>query len=237
MRIRELNAEGTRQFKEYLESLAEFSNTPIPLYLLTDPDYSVELEFEVALDDREFNSRYDMASYLVDRMRAVNLQDYLGNSGFWTWLGLYWFNQLCPADGAGSRTPSKPYNYILSNNFKHQPRHAIRTSYLLVKNYGEDARFLLCNPMQTRGDLTEQMSTRQFFIECDGVVRAASALYFDKSKDWYKTGAASYKRKGNIRRLISFLRQIELTYDLYSIHHEDLIGMLPGEFDAFRKSS
>lgn len=237
MKVRALNEKGIQQFREFILELTDHPGTPVPESLLTDPGTSHELDFDVELEDRKFDSRFEMAEYLVNQLAGTSVQAYLGDGGLWSWLGLYWFSQLCPADEHGYRNPSKPYNYILSSNFQHQPRHAIRTSYLLYKKYGSDAKFLLCNPMDKRGDLTEQLSTRQFFIECDGVMRAASRLYSDASNDRYKSGSASPKRKGNVRRYIAYLRQIELTYDLYSIRPDDLLDMLPREFDDFKQSA
>jgi len=237
MICRRLNDSGIRAFRNYVESLSSDRKKAVPTHLLTEDGTSEEIDFSIELQSILFDSRYDFGEYLIRCFEPYEMQSYYKDEGFWTWLALYYFDQLCPADGNGNRNPAKHYNYVLSSNYKHRSRHAVRTSFMLIKKYGADARFLLCNPLSKRGELTEQMTARQFFIECEGVVRAASKLYFDSAENWFKRGSASGKRKGNIRRYISYLRQIELTYDLYTITPDDLLGMLPLEFENFRTVS
>ena len=237
MIARRLNDTGLRAFREFIDRLAVAGNAATPIHLLTEPETSEALAFEAELDLGPCESRHELGQHLLNALDTFDMQPYLRDEGFWSWLALAYFDQLCPADGNGKRKPAKHYNYVLSSNYKHRSRHAIRTSYMLVKKYGDTAKFLLCNPLYKRGELTEQIAARQFFIECEGVIGAASSLYFDPNQDWFKRGSTSGKRKGNVRRFIAYLRQIELTYDLYTIEAQDLVGMLPDEFDAFRIAS
>ena len=142
-------------------------------------------------------------------------------------------DQLCPAKADGTRKPSKPYNYILSPNYNHRPRHALRTTWQLVNEYGEAAHFLLSKGPNERGELLEQLAARQFFIGCKGIIETASKLYSDPARNTFKVGSTSQKRRGNIRRYISYLQQLELTYDLYTLPRDEIINMLPAEYSGF----
>ncbi|MCP5430212.1 MAG: hypothetical protein H6962_08400 [Chromatiaceae bacterium] len=193
---RRLNKRGLRAFASYVDQLRDGSKLPAPVHLLTDDDYSEELEIPVSVGDDPFETRYDIGKHLVRAFRGKNMQPLLGDIGFWTWLALFWFDQLCPPAADGSRKPSKEYNYILSTNYNHRPRHAIRTTWLLVDRYGEDSLFLLSKKPNERGELIEQLAARQYFISCQGVIGAAAALYYDPDRATFKRGATSQKRKG-----------------------------------------
>ena len=231
--IRKLNGAGLSAFEQYLRDLREGEKLELPFHLLTDSRYSEPLEDFPDVERREFRTRYEMGAYLTEILEDVDMQSLLGDRGFWSWLALYWFDQLCPASADGSRKPSQIYNYILSPNYNHRPRHAVRTTWLLVSRYGETALFLLSKKPSERGELVEQLAARQYLIACRGVIEAASRLYYDPERRTFRRGSTSTKRKGNIRRYVGYLQQLDLTYDLYSLSGEDIIGMLPEEYKGF----
>ena len=68
------------------------------------------------------------------------------------------------------------------------------------------------------------------------VIEAASRLYYDPTTKSFKRGSASQKRRGNVRRFVNYLQQLELNYDLYSMPGTQLFEMLPEEYEVFRRS-
>jgi hypothetical protein len=66
-------------------------------------------------------------------------------------------------------------------------------------------------------------------------METAGELYTDAHTSGFKRGAAS-SRKGGARRLVAFLNQITLTYDIYSMSKEQLLNLLPSEFNRFKAS-
>ncbi len=231
--IRKLNEDGLEAFDTYLSDLRNGKKLNTPVHLLTDPRYSAALEEDLEIDQKVFSTRFAMGEYLVSVFQGVNMQPFLGDRGFWTWIALYWFDQLCPSLADGSRKPSRVYNYILSPNYNHRPRHAVRTTWFLVNSYGDTSRFLLSKKPSERGELIEQLAARQHLFNCRGVIEAASRLYYDPERKTFKRGSTSTTRKGNIRRYISYLQQLDLTYDLYSMEKEVILDMLPKEYERF----
>lgn len=231
--IRRLNDRGLRIFSDYIRRLAGGEKTDPPKSILTDDSCTEAVDFTVEIEDRNFDTRFDIGVYLKDRLVSINPQQLLGDSGIWSWMALFWFDQLCPAKSDGSRKPSKAYNYILSPNYNHQPRHALQTTWVLVDRYGETARFLLSKKPNERGELMEQIAARQFFISCRGIIEAANRLYYDPESKTFKRGSTTQTRKGNIRRFIGYLQQLELTYDLYTLPGDEIISMLPKEYNGF----
>lgn len=231
--IRRLNEQGLLAFQIHIQELAQGSKRDTPSHLLSDSRYSEALDIDIEIEPREFQTRFELGSYLSEILSDVHVQSILGDTGFWSWLALFWFDQLCPPLANGQRKPSKPYNYILSSNYNHRPRHAVYTTWMLTHQYGEIALFLLSKKPHERGELIEQLAARQYLISCRGVIETAKQLYYDPERKTFKRGATSQKRHGNIRRFVAYLQQLDLTYDLGSLASDSLLKMLPDEYAAF----
>ena len=233
MKLRRLKDAGIHQFSHYLTRLGEAPVESIPSELLENPSYSEEACTATDIENPGFATRYDLGLYLADRLQGCDQNAISSDAGLWTWLALFYFADLCPADISGSRKPSATNNYVLSDRHKDFHRHAIRTTYMLVREHGETVRFLLSNPLAKRGELTEQITGRPYFLSCDGIMEAARLLYADPNKGTWKRGAAS-KRAGAARRFGLVVKQFELTYDMFSLTGEQIVALLPREFDGFR---
>ncbi len=48
------------------------------------------------------------------------------------------------------------------------------------------------------------------------------------------TTRASPSRPGNLRHLIAVIQQLDFNYDLYGMRAEEILQLLPAEFDAWR---
>ena len=235
MKLRKLNYKGIEQFREYINDLRGGIEQNVPLHLLDGDEFSEDIEFDVELPTNEFKSRYEMGICLVDLFKDQNITPYIGDVGFWTWLALYWFDQLCPVK-AGKPNPSMAYNYVLSKDFRHRPRHSVYMTWQLVSRYGANAAFMLCKDMSTRGEITEQMMARQENLSSEGVMKLANDLYYDAETGLFKRGAAARKSAGCVARYIAWLDQIKMTYDVFSISADDLKSLLPAEFDRFMEA-
>lgn len=233
MKIRKLNKSGLKEFERFIDNLRSGGKQNTPDYLLTDPSTSEPLNWDLDLERIEFANRYELGVYLIEKFNSVDVQKLIGDSGFWSALALFWFDQLCPLKADGSRKPSMVYNYVLSENYNHRPRHAIFTTWQLVDLYKEDSYFLLSRDLPVRGELIEQLMARQYFLSCAGVMRAASKLYFDTERKTFKKGAAGRTSAGCVYRFVNWLQQLEINYDLFSIDRDDLLGLIPKEFNRF----
>lgn len=235
MKIRKLTTTGLSEFRHFIQNLRDGQTLQTPMYLLDSDEHSEAVELDLNVKQEAFASRYEMGEYLVTLFKEQRIHPFIGDSGFWSWLALLWFDQLCPSSN-GKRNPSKEYNYILSPEYNHRPRHAIYMTWQLVSHYGHDALFLLGKEMSTRGELTEQMMARQENLSSEGVIRLASTLYLNPETRIFKRGAASRTSAGCIARYIRWLDQLRLTYDLFSITKAELEELLPAEFERFRNT-
>lgn len=233
MKLRKLNGQGVEIFRTYVNDLREGHEQNYPLYLLDSNEFSQKIAIDVAIGNEKFDSRYQMGVYLVDLLKNQNMTPYIGDIGLWSWLALYWFDQLCPVK-AGKLIPNMDYNYVYSPGWGKRHRHAVYMTWQLVNRYGPDCAFMLCKTMSSRGEITEQMMARQENLSSRGVMELGNNLYFDENTGLFKRGAAARKSPGCIARYITWLDQIKMTYDIYSISADDLESLLPDEFVRFQ---
>jgi hypothetical protein len=231
---RRLTEEGTSRFEAYIESLRQDGSLPPPLELLDDPICSEPIGCNAQLDDKAFTSRYELGQYLVEQFRSCEQRLISNDSGLWNWLALLFFEQICKFED-GRRKPSEVAHYILSKHFGKRPRHAIRTTYILVRRYSEKVRFMF-SKLDERGELIEQIAATQYLWACEGVIEAASRLYQDNLKNTFKFGAGG-SGGGSARRLKTYLSQLTLTYDLLSLTADEVLTLLPAEYNKFKPSS
>ncbi len=237
MIIRKLNQHGLDEFTRFINELRNGSKMNTPVGLLSNDEFSEVLDFELDIDNRVFESRYELGVYLVEKLKSTDSRLLLGDCGLWSALALVWFDQLCPEKADDSRKPAMSYNYVLSENYNHRPRHAIFTTWQLVNKFGEDSRFLLSKALPVRGELIEQIMARQYYLGCEGVMKTASKLYYDPENKTFKKGSAGRTSAGCVYRFISWLQQLEINYDLFSMESDDLATLLPKEFDRFKPAT
>ncbi|MFQ5642328.1 MAG: hypothetical protein ACE5FQ_01375 [Thiogranum sp.] len=233
MIVRKLNDLGMEEFSHFINNLRNGGKQNTPIGMLASDETSDAMDFELELGDIIFLNRYELGVYLTKNLGSIETQLFMGDAGFWSALALYWFDQLCPVKQDGSRKPAMMYNYVLSENYNHRPRHAIFTTWQLVSRYGEVARFLLSRELPVRGELIEQLMARQYYLGCEGVMRAASKLYYDPARETFGKGSAGRTSPGCAYRFISWLQQLEVNYDLFTMTEEDLLSILPPEFNKF----
>ncbi len=97
---------------------------------------------------------------------------------------------------------------------------------------------MLCQHPSKPGDFVEQLASRQERITNPPIIVAANQLYYDDATAKPKVGAApNWPKSGTLRRYITLLDQLDLTYDLYSMTTEEILEVLPGEFANYRNAA
>ena len=75
---------------------------------------------------------------------------------------------------------------------------------------------------------------RQEILSSNSVLGLASSLYYDHKTSSFKRGAAARKSAGCVARFVSWLQQVQRTYDIFSMTKEELTYLLPNEFEKFK---
>jgi hypothetical protein len=235
-KLRALNERGIREFRGFLQQIrdgAEFLNNPAVLYL---DDYSRSnarrAGTDIAVEPRSFASKFEAAEYLAGVLRDVpGLAD---DVGLWSWLALFYFDQLSPVDASGKRRPREDYHYIPSTeNGWNRDRHLLAGPWKLFTMHGQNARLLLHPAVHQHGAFIYNLGFRRDLISNRGLIEAIDLLYWDVRRKRPKRGATS-DRPGNLRRLITVVQQLDFNYDLYGMRAGEILHLLPPEFDTWR---
>lgn len=236
MKARRLNESGIAIFAGWMETLKQGGSVQAPASLLTNPETAEALAVVVEVEPRTFANRFEVAEYLFTRFSAAGLTDVDNDRGLWAWLSLFYFDSVCPAGKGGSRKPgAQPRHIPEPGNFQRYYRHLLGGPYRIYRAHRDDpksALALLCQPLETPGDVVEQLASRQELVTNRGIVALATKLYFDHTTQKLKRGAGG-KAGGSARRLSDVIDQFDLTWDLYASTADELAAVMPKEFAKF----
>ena len=239
MLIRKLNDKGIERFRHYLAELRQGSKNPPPFDLLENTDYSTPFKGDAEVERQTFSTRLDLARYLdqvLDPLLSGGLQD---DVHLWSWLSLYFFDQVCPVEKNGLRKPGRDYRHILEPGYPYGHNHLLAGVYLVysVNDLGENlSRLLLWTPPNLESDFHHKLASRQTFITNKGLLEAVDKLYFNAAEGKPKKGALLKRNApGILQRFIDVIQQLDLTYDLYSMRGPEILALLPPEFDQWKE--
>lgn len=246
--VRQLTETGNAAFLAYLESLKETPNAPPPFALLNDAQASTAVPFTATIEQHpggeQFASRHAFGTYLVDVLGAADRRAISFNHGLWNWLALYFFDQLCPADGSGNRDRGEVARYFLTKEYRHDRyyRHLVRSPWLAVGMHPVTSRVILIPlsskgaPLEVVGEIFSQVAARQGVFRSPAVMAAIDEMYFDTAAGKPRTGTGG-QQGGSSRRLGQILKQFELTFDLDGDTGVNVLELLPKEFAGWKKKA
>ena len=235
-KFRKLNQAGIEKFADYIRDGAKGA---APVHLLTNTETSEPLEHHIFPGTALFDDRHNFGIYLNTLLKDFDAGEISGDSGLWTSLALIWFDQICPIDSQGNRSPQQEYRYILSSDYRHYYRHLVRSPWQLVKDHRENSKFLLISPRQQNfplsihGEILEQFGGRQQVLGSKPIIEAANKLYLDRKTGRPRKGVAGNGR-GSARRFGLVLRQLDLTFDPQTMSDDAFVGILPREFEKWK---
>lgn len=229
---------GVQRFRDIIDVLQNEPEQTISLDWIHDESYAKVITPEIQLEPRKFKNKLDVAVTLLPVIEDLNLPEKYYHQGLWGWLSAFFFESVCPANSSGERKAGKAYRYIppANRNWRTVYRHLLAGPVRLYGIHNLDIKILFHAPVQTLGDFTEQLSSRQELAASRGALEAADLLYWDRESDRPKTGARTTgDEPGSLRRYVSILRQLMLTYDLFSLDARSILNLLPKkEFDPWK---
>lgn len=234
--LRRLNKQGIDRFADFLDALAGQPSLPRPAGLLTDPQFSEEVVPPVQIEDRTFGSRFAAAEYLFNLFKESGLTGIERDQGLWAWLSLFYFEELCPADGRDRRRPGERARWLLNLSARRYYRHLLAGAYNVYQAHEdrpERTIALLCGPLHQTSDVFLELADSQELVTNRSIMEIATILYYDPDSGKPKRRVAR-NYPGGARRFGEVLAQFDCTWDLYSVDVTTLLGMLPKEFDRFK---
>lgn len=233
-KVRVFNEKGIELFRQYLHTLGENPKAAPPKQLLNNPNLCAEIGEVVKVEERSFTTRLDAAQYFSRVFSGVDKGNVDQNAGLWSWLSLYYFDHVCPSDAEGNRAPGRDYRHIPDRSYRYRHRHLLAGPYQAFQLYGDRAMILLCTPVQKENAFHHEIAGRQILMSNPAIMETVSSLYLDEKTKKPKFGSQSHGKPGTIRRFVDVMQQLDLTYDLYSMSPEQLLSLLPAEFDGWK---
>lgn len=245
VRIRSFNRTGLQEFENLIDKLKD--NPPLAQWneklrseideILFSNEFTTKFGEGYEIDrDKEFENRYDFGKYLYEIFRSKHVEKEIG---MLSWLALLYFNQICRKSGQSNRLQIlSKYRYIpeIENSWRFY-RHLVLTPILVHQRLKEDSILLLSNPLYESGDAVEQLMSRQDFIANENILMVSRKLYFDEQKKKPKPRAFSDSEPGNAKRLArDIVPQLSMTYDLYDAPVNQILMLLPNEFDHWKNT-
>ena len=234
MQARILTEPGARMFRDFILKEAQPNSQGKP-NLETDEYSSVFVPSLLVDGSKEFSDKYQLGEYVCDCVAKAGItKDVMMRSdALWSWLTFLWFDQLCPIKD-GRRDVREMARYICSSDYTDYHRHLVAGPYYIFSSLGLDcSKLFLKTGLATHNDFMEQLASRQYMISSLSLMEVAHRLYWDNDRDMPKRGALGVKG-GNLRRFIDLVGQLELTYDIYSMEPDEVLSLLPGEFDRYK---
>ena len=237
MKARRLSESGMQVFGAWINSIKQGGMTLLPDEMLSDSQYSEPLEKDVEIEFKKFTNRYEAAEYLYTQFNNVEGLNIEQDRGLWAWLSLFFFDVVCPKDQYGVRKLGAIVRYIPEpGDWRRYYRHLLAGPYRIYRFHRESpksALALLCQPVDSPGDVVEQLAARQELVTNRGIMELATFLYVDPKTQCTKRGAGG-KSGGSARRLTDVIDQLDLTWDLYDANRDELLAVMPHEFDKFK---
>lgn len=235
MKICRLTGSGVEKFIQYLDSLKTENPLKFPEEIMFPSKYAVEIGGHAGwLDALDLADRLKAAEGLDEIVCKLGLQSAERDKGFWTWCSAYLFDRLCKCKN-GTQKPGELAVWIAEpDNWKRYYRHylaSIWQVYALHRNIENQLVVLLNGPVNIPGELWGQIAANQKLITNRSMIGAIYQLFWDEKNNKRKIGSGGDAS----RRLSQVLKQFERTYDFYAMRSDDLVRLLPREFDRFKE--
>ena len=246
-RVSELTPEGIRHAREYLAALRAGENPPFPYLILAEALYARPITPAVYVQRRAFANRREAGEYLSQQLVPLGLERIADNAGLWSWLGMFYFMEVVNLNQSGNpylgRNPDVAYVIDPEETGRGSRRyfaHRLMLSWEIYFRHGETAWYLLDEPVNSMRQLADRLAGAPEMFRSVGVVELAHRLYADphtrQLKSGVLAGGQNQRPPGGIVRLLDVLNQLYMTYDVYGMTAEQLMELLPSEFDRWSPS-
>lgn len=237
LQLRELTSEGIREFERMLDDMRNGNMIPDSIRngLLESGQHTRVITPDIRATPARFANRLEAGKFFIRLLTGVASHEQ--DKGMWAWLTLYYFDAVCPAGADGRRLVRNQIESYIPDftNFRRYYRHLLYGPFSICRAHADNperAMAVLCTPVHQPGDAVESLASRQDLITSPSVMQAATDLYVRNGR--HKPGAGR-KDKGGARRFAAVMMQFDMTYDLDQIPAQDLVNILPPEFDEFRR--
>ena len=231
--VKSFNKAGIAAFKDFLQSTRDGKNRQNPVELLDDSGL-IQVGYEdVTVESRSFASRRDAAEYFHQRFKLIPSVELRNDAGLWTWLSLFYFDQICP-EIDGERKVRNDYTYIfMPDQSLYFYRHLLFVAWYAKYVSPMHNRLFLDTTIYQLDKFTQDIMKRLYLTRIDCIFEVLDRLYWDRQTNRPRKGVNSPGKitAGDLtHRFPTRIRQLEKTYDLMSLSADQLLELLGEEF-------
>jgi hypothetical protein len=235
MKLYTFTSEGIDEFRKNLILIKSGEATDLDKESLFSAKNIRRYEIDIELP--EFNpgtSKRDFIIILTNSLQPLELRKEYYNTFLWSWLTAFYFDLVCPLE-EDVRHPKAEERYILSSNdWRRYYRHLIASPLRLYFELGDLSIGYLDGNINVHGEYFEQLASTQDIATSPGIIDASTILFWDFERGTFKHGSRGKDRPGTIRRFArDIIPQFQMTYDLNSMRGQEIVELLPPEFDRW----
>jgi hypothetical protein len=231
--VRSFNESGLRAFEEYISLRRNGLLQVVAEDLLNDTSLTESLMVNVEIQPREFATRRSAAEYLHKQLADIPAEQLRKDAGLWSWLSLYYFNQVCP-EIEGERKIRNDYTYIFKpDESRYYYRHLLFIAWNVFHVAPKHNRLFLDQSLYRLDKYTSEVFKRLYLTRVPCIFEVLERLYWDETTNAPRKRMVSPGKiiAGNLmHRFPTRIRQLEKTYDLLSLTSSQLIELLGQEF-------
>ncbi len=245
--VRSFTEQGMKSFEAFLASYQEGKSSPDDAReLAASTSLSVLVSNRVQIDIPATANKRLFAMAVCDAFEDAGVRELPFNStqhdrGMWTWLAAISFNLIRPRTiRASTGTPQLRDSsyYILSENNLRVYRHRVARPtriYWMYRNDSQNTRLFLRGNLWEVSEFEERLAVNLRYLSNAALIEAAHVLYYDSKNARQKPRAVSEATNpGVLRRFMTVIDQLDQTYDLRSMSSEQIVDLLPREFDRWK---
>jgi len=233
MEMRRFNSKGIETFREALAICRDDPRADVSTELLSNNELSEVLAPAIDVELRNFATKRHAAVYFHEVLAPIPNQNLLDDAGLWTWLSLFYFDNICPKMN-GQRKIRNDYTYVYeAGNMRYFYRHRFFVSWRILDIAPSHNRLLLDSRMSSLDKVTDQVMKRLYLTRIPCFFEVLDKIYWDETAKRSRKGVVDTSRvtAGDLtHRLPTRIRQLEKTYDLQSLTADQLIDLLGKEF-------
>lgn len=231
--VRSFNQKGISAVADFMQSLRDGRNQQNPVELLDDRGLTQIDYDDVWIESRGFASRREAADYFHGKFKAIPSVELRNNAGLWTWLSLFYFDQVCP-EIESQRKVRNDYTYIfMPDQSMYFYRHLLFIAWYAKHVSPVHNRLFLDTSLHQLDKFTQDVFKRLYLTRIDCIFEVLDRVYWDRSTNRPRKGVNSPGKvaAGDLtHRFPTRIRQLEKTYDLMSLSADQLLHLLGDEF-------
>jgi hypothetical protein len=235
--VKVLTPIGNKEFIDFIINLKKDDSIPIPSHILDQLPFTEVFRPEINIENKQFATRFEFGAYLHSIFKDYPRDTLVKNEGLWNWLSLFYVDQLIPENVRGKKIVGEISRYAYNSHYTSFYRHLVAGSWDIYSRYGEDSKLFLYTPMNKTSQLILDLACRQNIISNRNLIKVVQILYWQNEGNGLgaiKRGAVTKTKPGSLARLIAILNQLDTTYDFYGMNPEDILTLLPAEFDLWK---